>query len=175
MKHLMLLPILLAAAAPQAVHASGSPVLAHAAIVLGDGSPAGKATIRMRGGRPVLELDLTGLAPGVHGVHIHAVGQCGGPGPAFAGAGPHLNPQHRKHGMNNPDGHHLGDLPNITADSRGRAKLRLELGLDREQVQAELLDADGSAIVVHAGPDDYVTDPAGNSGARIACGVLERG
>lgn len=162
-------------AVPSALSAGSNDALGHAAMVRGDGTSAGTAKIALRRGKPVLELNLSGLTPGVHGAHIHAVGQCGGSGAAFTGAGPHLNPQHRKHGMNNPEGHHLGDLPNITVDSRGRARLRLELGLNPGQLATELYDADGSALVIHAGPDDYVTDPAGNSGARVACGVLVRG
>lgn len=162
------------AALPGASHAGDRAVLARSALVLGEGSAAGTAAIRQRKGRLVLELDLKGIAPGSHGLHFHTTGQCGGTGAAFANAGPHLNPGGVRHGTSNPAGHHMGDLPNVTADRRGRIKTRIALGFDARQLAAQLFDADGTALVVHAGPDDYATDPSGNSGARIACGVLIR-
>jgi len=164
-----------AVAGSQALSAGSRDALAHAAVMAGDGTSAGTATIRLRRGQPVLELALTGIPAGVHGIHIHAVGRCDGPGAAFTAAGGHLNPAGVKHGTRNPAGHHLGDLPNVTANRSGRVNARIPLGGSAEQWTASLFDADGSAIVVHAGPDDYMTDPAGNSGARIACGVLTRG
>jgi superoxide dismutase, Cu-Zn family len=155
---------------------SGAPAaIARAALVRADIAPAGTATIRLRRGKPVLELDLSGIPQGVHAVHIHAVGRCEGPGGAFSSAGPHLNPAGLKHGARNPSGHHMGDLPNVTAGRRGRIKTRIALDLDPARLRAALFDADGASLVVHAGPDDYATDPSGNSGARIACGVLTMG
>ena len=147
-------------------------LIARATLARADVVPAGTAAIRLRRGKPVLELDLAGLPQGLHGIHIHAVGRCEGPGAAFASAGPHLNPGGLKHGTSNPAGHHLGDLPNVTADRRGRVKARIALDIDPGQLRTALFDTDGAALVVHAGPDDYTTDPSGNSGARIACGVL---
>lgn len=117
---------------------------------------------------------LRGIAPGEHGIHIHMVGQCD-PATGFESAGEHLNPTNRQHGLENANGPHLGDLPNLTVanDSTGRvdatnAGIRLGQG-------GNLLDADGAAIVVHANPDDQTTDPSGNSGARVACGVVRGG
>jgi Cu-Zn family superoxide dismutase len=162
------------ALAPMAATGKDKSVLARSALVMGEGTPAGNATIRQRGGRMVLEIDLRGIAPGSHGLHFHSAGQCGGTGAAFAGAGPHLNPRGVQHGTANRAGHHMGDLPNVTADKRGRIKTRIALGFDAAQLAGALFDTDGTALVVHAGPDDYVTDPSGNSGARIACGVLIR-
>lgn len=114
---------------------------------------------------------VAGMAPGkIHGTHIHAAGKC--EGPAFASAGPHLNPGARQHGSTNPAGSHLGDLPNLTIGSTGEGKLEYRLVGEPARLVAELFDADGSALVIHADADDYRTDPSGNSGARIACGVL---
>ena len=111
-----------------------------------------------------------GLAPGHYGAHLHAVGRC--EGPDFASAGPHWNPTDRHHGTLNPDGHHLGDLPNldVAADGGGRVEFTIT-GAEMTGAMG-LFDADGAAIVIHAAPDDYRTDPSGNSGARIACAVL---
>jgi Cu-Zn family superoxide dismutase len=116
---------------------------------------------------------LTGLPPGEHAIHLHMTGQC--EAPAFTSAGGHWNPTNKKHGTENPDGPHLGDLPNITvgADSMVNVQVTSPGGTLR-QADA-LLDADGAAVVIHAGPDDNRTDPAGASGNRIACGVVEGG
>ena len=116
-------------------------------------------------------LDMRALPPGVHGVHIHEVGKC--EAPAFTSAGGHFNPGGKRHGALNPLGPHAGDLPNITIGADGTG--RLDSMADAVTVSAgpmSVIDADGSAIVVHAAPDDFKTDPSGNSGARIACGVI---
>lgn len=108
---------------------------------------------------------------GVHGVHLHAVGACNPPD--FTSAGPHWNPTGRLHGSQNPQGPHAGDMPNITVGSDGRGRIEFTINQARlEDGGNRLLDADGAAVVVHASADDYRTDPSGNSGARIACGVL---
>jgi Cu-Zn family superoxide dismutase len=119
--------------------------------------------------------DLRNLSVGQHGVHFHAVGRCDAAG-AFATAGAHINPASRKHGLQNPEGPHAGDLPNLVigADMTGSYRAtttRVTLGNGAQS----LLDADGSAVVVHAAADDQQTDPAGNSGARVACGVIRAG
>jgi Cu/Zn superoxide dismutase len=117
---------------------------------------------------------VTGLAgnAGEHGIHIHAVGQCT---PDFSAAGGHFNPTNAQHGLNNPAGPHGGDGPNLQlADGSATYEVvndRVTLGSGPNS----LFDADGSALVVHAGPDDQVTDPSGNSGDRIACGVIVAG
>jgi Cu-Zn family superoxide dismutase len=114
---------------------------------------------------------LRGLPPGTHGIHLHAVGRCEAP---FASAGGHWNPAGRQHGFDNPMGPHAGDMRNLTvgADSAATVNVTAANGTLREGA-TPLLDADGAALVVHAGADDYRTDPAGNSGARIACGVVQ--
>ena len=170
----------LIAAAPMALTACASvgdaptdSAAASASIAFANGSAAGTARIVGSGDRLSLVIELTGVSPGPHGVHLHAVGTC--EGPAFTSAGGHLNPAGKQHGKDNPMGSHLGDLSNIEVAADGTGKLSSSLHGTREELLSEVFDADGTAIVVHAGPDDYKTDPAGNSGGRIACGVFTRG
>lgn len=108
-----------------------------------------------------------GIAVGRKGLHVHAVGRCDAP--AFTTAGSHWNPASRQHGLSNPQGPHAGDLPNVPVAANGT--LRETVVLSGASLAA-LRDADGSALVLHAGEDDNVTDPSGNSGDRIACAVL---
>ena len=145
--------------------------LARAQLASPQGSPLGTAVIVRQGSDTTIKLTITGTAGTVHGLHLHAVGKCEAP---FTSAGPHLNPGGHQHGKDNPQGAHLGDLPNITIDMTGQGTASASLGLDAASIDAALFDADGTAIVLHAAADDYRTDPSGNSGARIACGVLKR-
>ena len=112
-------------------------------------------------------ISATGLPHGLHGIHIHSVGRCDPPN--FASAGPHWNPEGMKHGMNNLAGPHHGDLPNVEVAANGALEATVTSPVT---TIAQLLDADGSAIVIHALQDDYETDPDGKSGARIACAVI---
>jgi Cu-Zn family superoxide dismutase len=112
---------------------------------------------------------ITGIGIGAHGIHIHETGRCE---PPFTSAGGHFNPDKRKHGFKNPDGHHGGDLTNIDAPASGPLKFELLAPGVTLTGSNRLLDADGAAIVVHGAGDDYSTDPAGNSGSRIVCGVI---
>ncbi|MFT4027603.1 MAG: superoxide dismutase family protein [Novosphingobium sp.] len=148
-------------------------VLATGTFTTATGAAAGTATIvTAPRGNPVLHVEVSGLPAGVHGVHIHAVGKCEAPG--FTTAGGHLNPAGHQHGKDNPAGSHLGDLPNMTVESHGNGELAQTMTLDAAALSAQLFDADGAAVVIHADPDDYRTDPSGNSGARIACAVLKK-
>ena len=137
-----------------------------------DGRLVARALVFAAGDRPVqVRIQAAGLAPGSYGAHIHAVGRC--EGPDFESAGPHWNPAGRQHGSLNPQGPHLGDLPNLEVDGEGHGRVEDEITAAVLQGEAHaVFDADGSAVVIHAAPDDYRTDPAGNSGARIACAVL---
>lgn len=123
-----------------------------------------------------VEVQLTGLPPGPHGIHFHATGICDGTGAtAFASAGAHFNPLGRQHGLDNAAGPHAGDAPNFTVAADGTA--RAAFTTDRVSLtegSTTLFDADGSAIVIHAAADDQISQPAGNAGARIACGVVQR-
>lgn len=144
---------------------------ATAEIKTAQGQPVGTATFSDVTGGVRIVLDAKNLAPGVHGVHVHEVGKCDPPG--FTTAGGHFNPDKTQHGIQNPAGPHAGDLPNLTIgpDRTGRLETtttRLTLGGGPNSV----FDSDGSALVIHAGPDDMKTDPAGNSGPRVACGVI---
>jgi Cu-Zn family superoxide dismutase len=137
------------------------------------GKIVGTATFTQLGAGVRLVLDVKGLPPGAKGVHLHEVGRC--EAPRFVSAGGHFNPRARRHGLLNPEGPHAGDLPNITIGPDGSG--RLETLTDRVTLSegpTSLFDADGSALVVHAGPDDFRTDPTGNSGDRIACGAIGR-
>lgn len=115
---------------------------------------------------------LIGLSPGEHGFHIHAVGRCDPPD--FESAGDHFAPAGSAHGFDAAGGPHAGDLRNLTAGADSIATVELTTSLvSLRGGDARLLDDDGSALVVHADPDDYASQPSGNSGARIACGVIE--
>lgn len=145
---------------------------ASATLRQGNGSPAGTVILARAGDRVTINVALIGLPKGQHGMHLHTVGRCDAPG--FTSAGGHLNPAGRQHGHENPAGSHLGDLPNITIDSNGAGAASAELNGTAAILEPALFDADGTAVVIHAAADDYRTDPAGNAGARIACGVLVR-
>ena len=135
-----------------------------------DGTLVARAMIwQSRTGLEV-RVQAAGLPAGHYGVHLHAVGRC--EGPAFASAGPHWNPTGRQHGTLNPAGHHLGDLPNLDVDEQGAGRLEFAIPGGTAAGAEGLFDADGVSVVIHAAADDYRTDPSGNSGARIACGVL---
>lgn len=114
--------------------------------------------------------DVNGIGLGGHAIHIHAVGKCE---PPFTTAGAHFNPTNHQHGFKNPQGPHLGDLPNLDTPAAGRLRFDiLAPGVTLTGANA-LLDADGASIVIHSSHDDYASDPAGNSGSRIACGVIK--
>jgi Cu-Zn family superoxide dismutase len=135
------------------------------------GRTVAHATLEQAGDSLRVRVDAAGLAPGAYGAHLHATGRCDAP--AFASAGPHWNPTLRQHGQDNPGGAHMGDLPNLMVGTDRRGSFEYTVpGASLAGGANPLLDADGAALVIHAQPDDYRTDPSGNSGARIACGVI---
>lgn len=158
-------------AAPAAAERMVRP-LAIADLVHADGTPAGRARIMPRPNGVLLEIEVRGMTPGAHGLHLHEVGKC--QRGDFASAGGHLNPEGHEHGARNPKGSHLGDLPNVTAGSDGKITAGIGAPMRPFKLVQQIFDADGTSIVVHDGPDDYMTDPSGKSGARVACGVFYR-
>lgn len=149
------------------------------------GNVVGTAVLTAAPGTGVqIALDITKLPPGEHGMHIHQNAKCEPAGPAVAGAppptdfssaGPHFNPGAKKHGTLNPDGPHAGDMNNFIVDADGKAKkivtdARVSMGTDANSIFSN----GGTALVIHAAADDMKTDPSGNSGARIACGVIAK-
>jgi Cu-Zn family superoxide dismutase len=137
------------------------------ALVNAAGQSIGSVRMWETPGGVTFRIAAAGLPHGIHGIHVHAVGRC--EGPAFTTAGPHWNPAAKKHGFNNPAGPHAGDLSNVTVAGNGVLQEAVTLA---HASFATMLDADGAALVIHAKADDYVTDPSGNSGDRIACGVI---
>ena len=143
------------------------------ALVNSAGQSIGRVRAWQTAGGVSFRIDATGLPHGIHAIHVHSVGRCDPPG--FTTAGPHWNPAMRKHGTNNPVGPHAGDLPNIEVSANGVLTATVILpgaSLTGPGPAGVLLDADGASLVIHAGPDDYITDPSGNSGARIVCAVI---
>ena len=134
-----------------------------------DGKEVGHATLFATTGGVLISLNLTAVPAGERAFHIHAVGKC--EPPKFESAGPHFNPEEHQHGMMNPKGPHAGDMPNLHVPESGAVQIEV-LNSTVALTEASLLDTDGSAIVIHASADDYKTDPAGNAGDRIACGVI---
>lgn len=157
-----------------------------AAEVLGIGKKTAEALILDQGGVPIGKAKLTqskkyglrvsisvrGLTRGERGVHLHTTGRCEGPN--FVSAGLHWNPQARAHGLSNPDGSHHGDLPNMLVNRKGRGKISYDIADGKLRGRDGLMDDDGAAVVIHDKSDDQRTDPSGNSGDRIACGVFLR-
>ena len=144
---------------------------ARAPLMDAQGRSIGLADLQQTPHGVLLKLTLTNATPGIHALHIHDVGQC--TRPSFDSAGGHFNPLGRQHGFLNPRGPHAGDLPNIEVPP----SLRLSIEYMVEDVTLRpgpqsLLDGNGSAIVIHAGGDDYATDPAGHAGERLACGEI---
>jgi Cu-Zn family superoxide dismutase len=135
------------------------------------GRDVGSLTLTDAGGGISVSGTLRGLPPGEHGMHIHMVGRCDPP--TFESAGEHWNPTTRQHGSENPQGPHLGDLPNVTVGADSTATVHgTASGGSLRGTTNMLLDTDGAAVIVHTSRDDYKTDPSGGSGAPIACGVV---
>lgn len=124
-------------------------------------------------GQVHIKINVRDLKPGLHGIHIHNKGKC--IGPSFTSAGEHYNPLGKEHGLNNPKGPHAGDLPNLKVGKDGTGHMNITT--DRVTLSSgptTLFTTSGTSLVIHADPDDQMTNPAGNSGARIVCGVIEK-
>ncbi|HET9425254.1 MAG TPA: superoxide dismutase family protein [Gemmatimonadaceae bacterium] len=133
-------------------------------------SRIGSATFTDTPAGLMVTITVTGLGIGAHAVHLHTVGAC--QGPAFSSAGAHFNPAGRQHGFRNSAGHHAGDMPNLISPPAGAYAVQFVLGGVKLTGRGGLLDDDGASIVIHSSEDDHVTDPSGNSGGRLACGVI---
>src|SRR5687768_14240396 len=137
------------------------------------GNSVGMAMIApVKGGGVSIDLDVKGLPPGEHALHFHAVPKCEAP---FTSAGGHFNPTNKKHGTQNPEGAHAGDMMNFTVDAKGIAKTtivnpKVTMGSEPNSIYAN----SGTALMIHAAADDMKTDPAGNAGDRIACGAIAK-
>jgi len=139
----------------------------------GTGASVGTALLSPNAKGVSIKLNLMNLPPGVHGIHVHAVAKCDGP--AFTTAGGHLNPDMKHHGLENPEGPHAGDMPNITVAANGTAKATvIAPGVTMGDGANSIFSNGGTALVIHAMTDDQKSDPAGNAGARIACGVIAK-
>jgi len=136
-----------------------------------DGKTVGTAMLREQSAGVLVRVEAKGFTPGLHAVHVHAVGKCEAPG--FTSAGGHFNPAGRKHGHKSADGAHAGDLPNMLVAKGGSGRFEvLTDGITLRAGPLSLFDADGSALAIHAGVDDYSSDPAGNAGDRFVCGLI---
>jgi Cu-Zn family superoxide dismutase len=146
--------------------------IATAKLIDSSGRQTGLAILTRTDTGTSVGLSLAGLPPGLHGLHFHETGQC--TPPDFASAGGHFNPTSRRHGLANPDGPHLGDLPNLLVQPDGSADTTFRLDpLLLQPGPQSLVRPEGTAIVVHGGLDDQRSDPSGGSGNRIACGPIE--
>ncbi|HEY4709002.1 MAG TPA: superoxide dismutase family protein [Candidatus Acidoferrales bacterium] len=173
-RNLLMIPALLCICAAAAL-ADTAPKSAHADIMNAQGTKIGTAKLKAVNGGVEIEVKVSGLTPGDHGIHIHAVGKC--EGPDFKTAGGHFNPTSAHHGVNNTmDPHpHAGDLPNLTvgADGKGSASA-VDKGVSLGDGANSLFQDGGTSLVIHAKADDLMSDPSGNSGDRIACGVIQK-
>jgi Cu-Zn family superoxide dismutase len=173
-RNLLLVPVLLCICAAAAL-ADTAPKSAHADIMNAQGAKIGTAKLKTVTGGVQISVKVTGLTADDHGIHIHAVGKC--EGPDFKTAGGHFNPTSAHHGANNAmDPHpHAGDLPNlaIAADGKGSASF-LAAGVTLGDGANSLFHDGGTSLVIHAKADDLMSDPSGNSGDRIACGVITK-
>ena len=169
-RHLLYLSIAVAAAQPAQAPARATAMLKNA-----QGETVGTAMLALtqRGTAVTINGAFSKLPPGTHAIHVHNVGTC--TGPDFASAGPHFNPGGKQHGTANPNGHHAGDLPNFEVDAKGEGNVSFAVpDLTLGDGPGSLFHPGGTALVIHAAADDDKSDPSGNAGARIACGVVEK-
>lgn len=164
---------LLIAASSSAAMAATERAVATADLKDAKGNAVGTAEFSPETGGAQVKVKVEHLPPGAHGIHIHEKGTC--TPPDFKSAGGHLNPDGKHHGMKNPQGHHEGDIGNLSVDAKGNGSQTFHLkGVELSGTDPRsLLKSDGTSLVIHAKADDQKSDPAGNSGDRIACGVIQ--
>jgi superoxide dismutase, Cu-Zn family len=168
---LAMLPLCAACAAGNMGGASTAQV--YAADLMQMGAKVGSVTLTEAGGGAALSLTVSGLPTGTYGAHIHETGKCDGPG--YKSAGGHWNPSAKQHGLQNPAGTHGGDLENIMAVAGQATRVERQLAAFKLSGTGGLMDTDGAAFIIHAKADDNKTDPSGNSGDRMICGVFDAG
>lgn len=175
--HRHLLPIaavtLVATSGCATVYEETADEVGSATIMDRSGNTVGTAKLYSLAGEVTLSASFDGLSEGTHAVHLHTTGDCSATD--FTSAGGHLNPAGNQHGRLNPQGAHLGDLPNAEISSEGVGTVSTILRGTGATIIPQIFDADGTAIVVHEGADDYRSDPAGAAGSRVACGVFSEG
>jgi Cu-Zn family superoxide dismutase len=145
---------------------------AHATLKNAEGKDVGAATLTQTPSGVLIAISLKGVPAGEHAFHVHAAGKCE---PPFTSAGGHFNPESKKHGLMAMEGHHAGDMPNLHIPASGDFAvevLNTAVTLEKGKPNS-LIGANGTALVVHAGKDDYKTDPTGDAGGRIVCGVVQ--
>jgi Cu-Zn family superoxide dismutase len=151
---------------------AAKPPKANASLVNAQGASVGTASFEQTTQGVKITLQAQGLTPGEHGIHVHEKGQCASPD--FKSAGGHFNPLNKEHGLTHPKGHHAGDLPNLMATSDGKTEAELLLvGASLKPGKDSLLRDGGTALVIHAKADDGKSQPAGDSGDRVLCGVIQ--
>ncbi|HEY2863723.1 MAG TPA: superoxide dismutase family protein [Casimicrobiaceae bacterium] len=158
---------LLAVCAAVAAHAQSA--VAEVEPTQGNGV-SGNVSFEQQGDKVLVDARLAGLSPGAHGFHIHEKGDCNSSDGMSAGG--HFNPTGKRHGNPTSAEHHAGDMPALIADASGNATMRAELA--PMSVGGGVTDIVGKSVIVHKDPDDYATQPTGNSGARVACGVIRK-
>jgi len=137
------------------------------------GDSIGTATLSTAPGGVKIALAVKGLVPGAHAIHVHQTAKC--EGPAFTSAGGHFNPEHKQHGIDNPQGPHAGDMPNFTVDSTGHSTATVMApGITLADGPHSVFTGGGTALVIHEKADDMKSDPAGNAGARVVCGIITK-
>lgn len=147
------------------------PPMARAVLRDAHGAEVGSASFSEVSGGVRIVMQVHGLSPGIHAMHLHSACKC--EGPDFTSAGPHFNPDGKKHGRKNPEGTHAGDLPNIEVGQDGKVTVDVVApGVNLGEGTHSLLSGAGTSLIIHAKPDDEVTDPAGNAGARLVCGPI---
>ncbi len=164
------LPIIAACNTMSGAQDVSAPVVAFAELTQA-GENVGTLTLTQTGSDVKMKVSVSGLQTGEYGMHFHETGKCDGPDYKTAGA--HWNPSGKQHGLQNPQGTHAGDLPNLKANAGNISRIEQQLSSIQLTGSSSLIDADGAAFIIHAKPDDNKTDPSGNSGDRKICGVIK--